>query len=502
MAEDASKSIKKNYIFNVIYQVVLIIVPLVVTPYISRVLSPEGIGQYSFSFSLITYFTIFAALGFGTYAQREIAKHQGDKHTQSISFYEILICRLISVSLSLVLNVIFYFLNIYHEYSTLMLIMSINIFAIAFDISFYFQGNEEFGKVVFLNIVVRVLGTAAIFIFVNNSNDVWKYALINGIMILTGYLSLWIHVPKFIEKISLRELHPLKHLKGTLLLFLPTIAISLYTVLDRTLIGLLIKDTYTYVENDIEIIKKYSDIENGYYEQSEKMVKLAMTIITCIGTVMIPRNSKEFAAGNLEQVKNNIYFSIRLVWFLGAPMTLGLIAVAGNFVPWFYGSGYDKCITLIMIFSPLILIIGFSNIFGLQFLIPSGQDKKYTIALIIGALVNLVLNFVLIKLWWSIGAAIASIIAEFCVTSVMYLFVRKDIKLMKIIQIGWRYVIAGIMMFLAVYFTAFYFSSSILNTILLVLIGLSLYVVILLILRDPMIIKVFSTLGKKIKTKK
>lgn len=498
---DKNKVIKKNYVYNLIYQLLLIIVPLVVTPYVSRKLGAESLGKYSFSYSLITYFTIFAALGFGTYAQREIAKNQGDRYKQSKSFWEIIICRSLSVGIALCVNLVLCLLNLYGDYSIYMLIMSINILAISFDIAFFFQGNEQFGKIVIFNSVIRILGTLSIFIFVKSPDDLWKYTLINSLIILCGYLVLWTNVNKLLAKVNIKELKPLKHLQGTLLLFLPTIAVSIYTVLDRTLIGVLIKDTYKVVENGIVVVKKYSDLENGYYEQSEKIVKMALTVITCIGTVMIPRNTKEYADGNIDKVKENVYTSATFVWLLGIPITLGLMLISSNFVPWFYGDGYDKCITLISIFSPLTLIIGFSNIFGLQYMIPTGKDAKYTIALLCGAFTNLILNIIFIRLWWSIGAAIASIVAEFAVTLVMAFMLRKEINLLKILKLCWRYLIAGIVMFLVIFIIKEFFSNSFLYTVLLIMIGICIYFITLIIEHDPVTLKYLKLYLKKINNK-
>ena len=154
---EKNKSVKKNYIYNLIYQVFLLIVPLVLTPYVSRVIGVEGVGKYSFSYSLISYFTILSNIGFNYYGQREIAKHQDDKYAKSKSFWEIILCRSIFVIVSTSLNLILYSLNAYQSYSQLMLILTINIFAVALDISFYFQGNEEFGKIVLRNIIIKSL---------------------------------------------------------------------------------------------------------------------------------------------------------------------------------------------------------------------------------------------------------------------------------------------------------------------------------------------------------
>lgn len=498
-----NKKIKINYIYNVAYQLLLIIVPLIVTPFVSRKLGPEGIGKYSFSFSIISYFTILASLGFGTYAQREIAKFQGNIKKQSVIFWEIFICRFFSVFVALFLNLILLFFNIYGNYSIYLFILNINIISIAFDIAFYFQGNEQFGKIVLFNSIIRVLGVLCIFIFVKKPTDVWKYTLIQSLIIFFGYLSLWIYLPRCLQKISFKDLRPFKHFKPTLILFLPTIAISIYTILDKTLIGILIKDTYSIIDNNgIEIMKKYSDLENGYYEQSEKLIKLAMTIITCIGSVMIPRNTKEFSDGNIEQVKNNIYTSSRLIWFLGIPMMFGLIAISSNIVPWFYGDGYDKCKILISIFSLLIVIIGFSNVFGLQYLIPTGKDIKYSIPLLIGAVINLILNLFFIKKWWSIGASIASVIAELCVTLCMAFFIRKEISLKKIILMSWKYLTSGIIMFIVLKIVSNYLPSSLINSLILIMIGMLVYTLFLLILKEQFILIIVNVIKTKLKKNK
>lgn len=493
-------SIKKNYLYNLFYQVFLLIIPLITTPYVSRILLAEGVGKYSFSFSLITYFTIVAALGFGYYAQREVAKHQGDKNRQTIVFWEIVLCRLIPVFVSLATNIILCAFKVYGNYTSLMWILSILIVNVAFDIAFFFQGNEQFKSIVIRNFIIKALAVGSIFLFVKTKDDLWVYALINSLSTLLSTLSMWVPLRKLIVKIKINELKPLRHLKGTIILFLPTIAISVYTILDKTLIGLLITDTYTEIDSTgIEVVKKYSDLENGYYEQSEKIVKMAMTIITAIGIVMIPRNSHEFSVGNVEKVKDNIYKTSKFVLFIGIPMTLGLIMSADLLVPWFLGDGYEKCSILLKVLSPLILIIGLSNVFGLQYLIPSGQDKKFTIALLIGAATNIVLNIIFIRFWWSTGAAIATIVAEFSVTFTMVLMIRKDISILKILLSGWKYYISGVVMGFSLYFIAKNFDPTFWYTVLIVVIGAIIYFVLLAILKEELLMGILKKVLKKIR---
>lgn len=489
------KSIKKNYFYNLAYQIFMLIVPLIVTPYVSRVLTPDGIGKYSFTFSLITYFTIAGALGFGNYAQREIAKHQNNKYNQSKTFWEIIICRSLSVSIVLIINIIFCVFKIYGDYTNLMWIFNINIIALYFDIAFLYQGNEEFGHLVFRNFIIKTISIVCIFIFVKQISDLWVYTLINALSVLLSSISMWTVSYKFLVKVNKKDLLPFRHLKGTLILFLPTIATSIYTVLDKTLIGFLIKDTYVIEEETMidgvktitTITKKYSDLENGYYEQSEKLVKMAMTIITSIGTVMIPRNSSEFAHGNIMQVKRNIIMSLKIVFMIGLPLVFGFIAIASNVVPWFFGDGYNKCIELLSILAPLILIIGISNVLGLQFLLPSGQDKKFATSLILGAVVNLILNLILIPPYWSVGAAISTIISELIVTFSMVFYLRKEINILKIMICCWKYLVSAIVMFLICYFLSSKMDASISNSCIIAFVGFFVYISMLIVFKDQLI---------------
>ncbi|MDE6356895.1 MAG: flippase [Clostridia bacterium] len=497
-----SKSVKKNYIYNLIYQIFVLIVPILVTPYLSRVLGPEGTGQYSFTYSLANYFILVAALGFGYYAQREIANYQNDKSAQSLIFWEIIIVRLFSVGLSLAVNIVLNITGVYGAYSPLMWWWIILIVAQGFDITFLLQGNEEFAKIAIRNVIVKIISVVCIFLFVKKPSDVYIYVICFAGSTLLGNLSLWPYLFKMLCRVKFHDLKPLRHVMPTIRLFIPTIAISVYTVLDKTLIGLLVTGTESNIVDGVEVITKISDLENGYYEQAEKIVKVCMTVVTALGTVMIPRNSNEFASGNLDKVKENVYGATNFVWFMGVPLALGLAAIAGNLVPWFLGEGYDKCVLLIQLFTPLILIIGFSNVFGLQYLLPTQRDGKYTIAIVLGAVVNLALNIVCIKYLMSYGAVAASIAAELTVTVIMIVLVRKEISFLKILKQSIKYLIAGVIMFVTVYFTQTVMKPTVLFTFLLILEGAVIYFVVLLCLKDKYVLNVIKKLSGRLKPKK
>lgn len=480
------KSIKKNYLLNLLYQITLIIVPLIVTPYSARALQPEGIGQYSFCFSIISYFTLFATFGFDIYGQREIAKYQNNKEKQSEVFWEIFICKTITTCISLIILGVLLIFNIFgSSNSTLIMILSLNIIATGLDIVFYMQGNEDFGKSIFISICIKIIGAVSIFLFVKSTSDLWIYTLIHALMLAIGSISLWPIILKQLNKINISNLKPFQHLKKSFSLFVPAIATTIYCILDKTLIGLITN----------------SNAQNGYYEQSEKIVKITMTLITCLSFVMIPRNTKEIAQGNHEQVKKNIYTACNFIWILGIPMVFGICLIAGNVIPWFLGEGYEYSILLLNIFSPLVLLIGVNNIFGQQFLVPYQKDKYYTIALITGAATNLILNLIFINLWGSLGATIATIIAEFVVTLVMYLFIHKELSSKEMFKTIFKPLIASILMFAIIYPLTLKLIPSIINTCIIVLAAIIVYFILILILKERLTLTFLKSFLSKIKNK-
>ena len=482
-----SKSITKNYLYNLIYQILLIIIPIITTPYVSRVLGADGVGKFSFSNSIVSYFVIFASLGFGYYAQREIAKYQDNKKKQSEIFWEIITVRSVSVLTALIVYFTVIVLGVFkEEYTLLMIILSINILAVAFDISFLFAGNEDFSKTVFTNTLVRILNVIAIFVFVKDRNDLWKYVLITVLTVLTANASLSVYAKNFLCKIEIKSLRPIRHIKPAVILFLPTIAVSVYAYLDKTMIGVITG----------------SDFENGFYEQAEKIVKMVMTVVTSLGTVMIPRNANAFERKDMEAIRRNIYRSVRFVLLLGIPMMIGLIAVSDNMVPWFLGDGYYKSANIMKILSVLVLAIGLNNVFGLQYLIPAGEDKKFTLSVTCGAVTNFLLNLVLIRLFKSYGAAIATIVAEIAVAVIMFCFIRKNISLREILKSSIKYLISGIIMFVPCFMLGRILEPSIINTFIIVFTGVVVYLICLILLRDEFFFEIANRLTSRLPIKK
>ncbi|MDD6743367.1 MAG: flippase [Roseburia porci] len=460
------KSLKLNYIYNVSYQVLSLITPLITTPYVSRVLGADGIGDYSFTASVVTYFSMVAVLGTLTYGNREISYLQDDRKARSKLFWEIELLSFLSTGICTAAYLIFLLFCDRSRFS-LYAIQTISIVCVAFDIAWLLQGMEEFGKVMFRNMLFKVINIVFIFTAVRDKDDLFLYVAGMVLLALASNLSIWFYLPQYIDRPVWKELHPMRHLKPTLALFIPSVAMSIYTVFDKTMIGLF-----------------SNNFENGYYEQALKISKTALTLVTALGAVMIPRMGYYFNQKNMDKVKELTYQSYNFVWFLGVPLSFGLIGISQNLVPWFYGKGYDKITVLLPILGLLIIIIGLSNVTGIQYFVTTKRERLLTATVIIGAVVNFICNLILIPKLYSIGASIASVAAEAVITLTQLYFIRNELSFTRIMAQSVKYLLAGACMLLMLFFENHYLSPSVLHSCIMIFSGAIVYFIALFILKD------------------
>lgn len=473
------KSIKKNYIYNLCYQILTIITPLITAPYLARVLGADGIGTISYMDSVVAYFVLFATMGITTYGQREISYVQDDAIMRSFVFWNTKILEIITSIISLVL---FWVFSYFQENRIIYFIFSLNILAVLMDITWFFQGMEEFGKIVLKNAIVKLLGVICIFLFIKSSADTQLYVFSMCFFPFLANISMWVYLPKYIKRINYCELKPFKDIKSVFSLFVPAVAIQVYTVLDKTMIGIITKNFF----------------ENGYYEQAVKISKMTLMFVISLGTVMTPRIGYYYEQKQYEEVKKLIYNGYRFVWFLGIPLCFGLIMVAPNFVSWFLGEGYERVTDLLRVLAFLILSIGINNVTGVQYLIPTKRQNILTLTVIIGAAVNFVLNSILIYNFRSMGAAVASVAAETTIAVVQIVIVRKELKPLDILKEGFNYYFAGVVMVLCLLFFSNQFAPSVTSTLVLTIIGGGTYMFTLLIIKDEFLVKILKIIIKKI----
>lgn len=473
------KSITKNYIYNLTYQILIIILPIITTPYLSRVLGAENLGIYSYTLAIATYFITFGSLGVALYGQREIAFEQDNPDKYSKTFWEILIFRFITMSISIVLYYIVFINGT--QYQLYYKILLLEIIGNCIDISWFFQGLEEFKKTVFRNTIVKIISLISIFTFVKTKNDLTIYFVIYVLSTLIGNLTLWFYLPKYLVHVNFKDLQIFKHLKPTLTLFVPQIAVQVYTLLDKTMIGTIISDKS----------------EVGYYDQAQKIIKMLLTIITSFGTVMMPRIANTYSKGDKEQIQKYMSNSFCVVFMLAFPLIFGIASVAPAFVPLFFGEGYDKVIILMRVISPIILLIGLSNVTGTQYLLPIKRQTEYTISVICGAIINFIMNMILIPKYGAIGASIGTVIAEFTVTAVQAYFVKKDFDFKKVLLLSKNYIISSIAMFVLCFgLSNLINKNAILSICLQVILGAITYFIILFLMKDQFTIQILKTIKK------
>lgn len=459
------KSIKKNYIYNLSYQILVLITPLITTPYLSRVLGADGIGTVSFAESAVSYFVLFATLGITTFGQREISYVQDKREERSKVFWE---TKMLEVVISAAVFIVYILFTLMQQNRILYLILAFNILAVMVDIVWFFQGLEDFQKIVLRNTLFKIIGFIYIFVAVKTKEDLEKYIFGIAFFLFLSNLSLWAYLPKYVDKPDWKAIRPLRNIGTVMSLFIPTIAIQIYTVLDKTMIGLITQSSF----------------ENGYYEQALKISKMVLTVVASLGTVMIPRIGYHFGRGETDQVNSFMYRGYRFVWFLGIPLCFGLIGVSGNFVPWFFGNGFEKVIPLLRILSFLILAIGINNVTGVQYLIPTKRQNIFTKTVLIGAAVNFALNMVLIYFFQAFGAAIASVTAETTIAAVQLYLVRKEFSAKQVVFSSVHYLIAGGVMLIALLVINRFFSPSIIHTAIMVVGGALCYGTVLFLLKD------------------
>lgn len=420
------RSLAKNYFLNLGYQVLIVLLPLVTAPYLARVLGAERVGEYSYAQSVVSYFALFAVMGTALYGQRRIAVCCAKDENRKQVFTELVLLRVVGVTAAM--GIYFACIFPFAENRVLYLVAAIEILAVVFDISWFYQGIEQFQNITLCSGLSKLLGVIGVFTLVKTRADLELYVALYCGAILVGNAAQWLFLKPYLQGQRLGRLQPWQHVRPALSLFVSQFAIQAYTVLDKTMIGLITR----------------SDAENGYYDQAQKLIKAMMAVVTSIGTVMASRISILWHSDKTEnksQVQEMLLFSFRLIFALSLPLTAGTAIIASRFVPIFFGDGYAPVVELIQLLAVILPIIGCSNIIGMQLFVPSGREHLLTRSVLIGAGVNVTLNTVMIYFWGAMGAAVASVIAELTVTATQMYLARKELPLLRVSKLLGRYLL-------------------------------------------------------------
>ena len=477
-----NKKTIKNYIYNLIQQVLLVVSPLITIPFLSRSLGAEGIGTYSYAFALTNYFTLVATLGCDVYGRREISYVKNSLKNRSKKFWSIQIIKTIC---TLLVSVVYIVFSLNNSNKTLLLILTFHLINVPLNIGWFYQGTEKFKKITIRTIFLKLAELFFVVFCIHSKNDLIKYTFGSSFINFLTFFVLWLDIKNDIkfEKITLKDVK--YDLKNCLQFFLPAIATSVYTLLDKTMLGILTRG-YT---------------ENGYYEQAQKINIVLLRVVLSLGLVLLPQIAGAFKKGNKKQVKDLVNKSGKYVFFISLPIALGLICISDNFVSWFFGNGYNKVSELLKLSGFILIVQGLDDVFGMQYLVNVGKQKQYIISIFSGALTNFIFNLILIPKFASAGAIIASFIGELVIVLVQMYYVKSNINLKEFFKQSRNYIVASIAMLVVIPLSSF-LKISILSTVIIISLSAIIYFITLFILKDDTFINVVNKIKDKIKSKR
>mgnify|MGYP004621133231 CR=1 FL=1 len=455
------KTLTKNITYKILHQIILFIFPLILTPYISRVLGVKSLGIYSFYYSISIYFSYLATLGINIYGNRAIAQVKENDKTLKKVFTNIYVLQFIASIISLLLYLIFILIS---KNKIISIIMIMNILTSLFNINWFYFGQEKFKSVIFTQLIIKTLITILIFVFVKNENSLIIYSILKCSSDLIFNIILFIFSIKYIKFNNISKTSVKNNLKPCLLLFIPALATTIYQQTDKVMIGILVNKT-----------------EVGYYECASKLITITLGLVSAVLTVISPKMSDLTSRKKDDDSKKLFNNSINYILCLATAISFGIISISKEFVPLFFGSSYKSSINLTINLAVSLLFVSFSNSLKLLYLIPKEKDKIYTNSVIYGTILNIILNYILISKYNAMGAVISTVLTELFVLIYQILKIKNNLNLHNIIKNLIIYIIFGIIMYSIVSLVATINMSLIYKTIVEILTGIIVYVTLCLI---------------------
>lgn len=429
IVENKKNSILKNYIYNAGSEIISLLVPLLLVPYTSRTLGVDNIGIYSYINSIVIVFSSIGKIGINTYGKLKIAQNRDFKEELSNIISNLVFLRFF-LSL-IVLGVYEQCIGRITEFKVIGIIFGIYILSDAFDISWIYQGLENFKTIAIRKFFSKLLNLVLVLLFVRNETDLIAYTAIIQLTLLIMNMSLWIGVRKYI---SLKVLS-IKTIKSAiipcLIYFIPTVANLIYNTLDKVMLGYITKSTY----------------ESGCYEQAYKIINITQTFILMIGNTTLPRLTYLYKKKNIQEFVSIVQKSFKVIWMFTLPMACGILINAELIVRITFGDDYNGSITILRILSLMLIFATLNYNIGNQILISTEKQREYNISVVLSAVINFCMNIILIGKFSAKGAAIGSLIAEILVFGLFIFFASRLVSLQTIFHKSiYKYLIATLIM--------------------------------------------------------
>lgn len=479
------KSIKYNFIFNLMRNLSSILFPMITLPYLSRVLQPEGIGKINFADQFVAYFVILASLGIPLYGTREIAKVRDNREKLTEVFNEIFIINIVTSIIAYGLFFIFFLTgDKLQKESLLFIVMSLNIIFITIGVDWFYQGIEKYDYITIRSIIVRIVCLVLMFCFVKSKDDyVISAAITVAGNVGANFFNL-VNARKYIKYEIFKKYEFKKHIEPVITIAFSTMAANVYLTLSTVMLGYLDK-----VSPDKAV---------GYYTVSNKISTMIKTLIISLGVVLIPRLSYYIKNGMQEEYNRIAGKTINFLFLIGLPTVVGLMIVSKNVMIIFSGSRFIDAVPAMMIMTPVILFSTLSNFFGQQILYSNGQENKMLISVIAGAVLNIGMNIVLIPVYSYVGAAVSLLITEIVVALIRVYYGKKYVNLNLFDRNFFKILISTVIMGAVVFILQRLKIGVAAETVISVTAGGVIYAVTLSVLKEKLFMEEFGKIIRKI----
>lgn len=475
-------SLKRNYIYNLSYTIFNLIVPILLLPYLTRILGKENIGLNSFSFSITQYFIFLGTLGILTYGTREIAYVKNDFQKMNNTFFDLLIVKIISSVFSYILFLIFIrYQN--KELQIYLYLYSLHLIGVLLDTTWLFQGLEDFKKISIRNFFIKCLTIILVFTLVTSKEDLWIYILILSMSNIISQLVMVKYILQIFDykKYIFNSKRVYKHFKSNLKLFILQIAIQIYAYVDKIMLG--------YYGQIIQV---------GYYDIAQQIVRVGIVINGTLASVMMPRISNLFSQNKILEIKQNIENSLIFSLSLSYPLIFGILATRKEFVLLFLGEDYIEVSSILLYLLPILFIIPIGNVLGIQLMIPLKKENLVTICPIIGAILNVSFNFYLIPKYSILGAAMGTIIAESSGSLITLYIARKWVNISNFLLKTYKSFFSSIIMYVIIMKFSLLFKENLLVLLISkILFGGIVYLILMYLFKEKFIIENINRLKYK-----
>lgn len=483
--ENKEKSLKKNFCMNAILTMSQFIFPLITFPYVSRILLAEGTGKVSFATSIISYFAMFAQLGIPTYGIRACAQVRNDKKKLSKTAQEIFI---INIIMSILAYIVFFIAlcNVprLKDEKTLLIIVSATIFFNAIGMEWLYKALEQYTYITIRSVIFKFIALIAMFLLIHQQSDYIIYGAISIFASSASNIFNFFNVHKYISLRPVGEYNFKQHLKAVSVFFALSCAATIYVNLDTVMLG--------FMKTNVDV---------GYYNAAVKIKTILVSIVTSLGTVLLPRASYYVEHGLKEDFYRITKKAINFVFLVATPLMLYFMFFAKEGIFFLSGNIYGGAIVPMQIIMPTLFFIGLTNIMGMQILVPLGKENIVLYSEIVGAVVDLAINYILIPKYASAGAAIGTLVAEIAVWIVQYIYLRKQIKdAYKNVRYG-ILILALFLGSIASLWVKKVFSGSFIVLLNSAILFFGVYFIVLTIAKEPLIYQIEEGLLTKLKKK-